>query len=267
MLAVLKKKSRFIKYAFACLIVAIVLYLFGTTAPEINAALSVTPRYTFPLPRDVKHVIIDIGLYNNIIRPRAGEFVIAVDASLKEIEANKLSTMCSTTNCILLNAAIGKGPGPFVDLHQSERPGGSSHITNFDPNVWPMELRPAVVPLISLKTIIDAVPKEIPIVLCKLDTNGNDVYVINSAETSLKRCSRIVMEIVGPQDGTGPPDQYERAIEITKKLGFRLDPRYLSAKRQSGSYDLYFERPEARNQPDTSDLYHDPSTFVPLSSD
>ena len=107
----------------------------------------------------------------------------------------------------------------------------------------------------------------VPIVLCKLDTNGNDVYVINSAETSLKRCSRIVMEIVGPQDGTGPPDQYERAIEITKKLGFRLDPRYLSAKRQSGSYDLYFERPEARNQPDTSDLYHDPSTFVPLSSD
>lgn len=265
------------KYSFACVTLMVtMIYCLGTIEPacEISTSSPLLPAgykirrestadtvpeistYTFPLPGDVKHVIIDIGLYNTIIRPRAGEFVIAIDASLKEIEANKLSTMCATTNCILLNTAIGEGPNPFVDLHQSERPGGSAHITNFDPNVWPMELRPAVVPLNSLKTIIDAIPQELPIILCKLDTNGNDVDVLDSAGTSLKRCLRVVMEIVGPQDGTGPPDQYERAIAITKKHGFRLDPLYPSAKQQSGSYDLNFERPEARHQPDTSELYH-----------
>ena len=228
---------------------ALVAYVRDTKGSKVLASVPQTPLYTFPLPSSVRHVIVDIGLYNSIVTPREGEFVIAVDASLREIEASKLSTSCETLgSCLLISAAVGSSTHPFVNLQQSQRSGGSSHITNFDSAIWPMEMRPAVVPLISLKTLIDAVPRNIPIILCKTDTNGNDGAVLHSAGDSLRRCLLIIMEIVGPRDGTGPPDQYETAIEVTRKCGFRLDPRYSGVKQESGSYNLYFDRPPGPNQ-------------------
>lgn len=251
------KKSLSFKFVLPTIICLLYLSFGGNLFKQkVQDPLAVTQRYTFPVPTRVRHVIIDIGLYNNIIEPRRGEFTIAIDASLREIDENSLSSKCeSYGSCLLLNAAIGEGNSdPFVNLHQSIRPGGSSHITNFDSSKWPMELRPAVVPLVSLKTIIDAVPQELPIILCKTDTNGNDVGVLKSAGTSLTRCLHIILEIVGPEDGTGPPDQYEKALDIALSHGFRLDPLYASAKQESGSYNLYFKRPEAQNFPDIKDL-------------
>jgi len=206
-----------------------------------SVEMPTAPRYVFPLPPEVRSVIIDIGLYDSIVQPTEGEFVIAIDASLREIERFKLSTRCQGLgSCLLINAAIGKDRTPFVNLQQSQREGGSSHITNYDPTVWPMELPPAVVPVFSLQTVIDSIPPAVTIELCKTDTNGNDVYVIESARASLKRCRHLVMEIVGPRDGTGPPDQYERAIRITQSLGFHFDPKYPSDRHDSGSYNLFF---------------------------
>ena len=208
---------------------------------------STAPHYVFPLPNEVRGVIIDIGLYDDIVQPKEGEFVIAIDASLREIEKFKLSTMCQRLGaCLLINAAIGQGGKPFVNLQQSKREGGSSHITNYDPTVWPMELSPAVVPVFTLQTVIDSIPPQLTINLCKTDTNGNDVYVIESAGASLQRCRHLVMEIVGPRDGTGPPDQYERAIQITQRLGFQFDPNYPSDRQDGGSYNLFFIHASAK---------------------
>merc|ERR1719456_564057 len=123
--------------------------------------------------------MIDIGLYDSILKPEPDEFVIAIDASLREIERFKLFSQCNEIQrCTLINAAIGKSEDKFISLHQSAREGGSSHITNFNPEVWPMEMRDVAVPVISLKDVIDAVPSDIPISLCRTDTNGNDGYVI-----------------------------------------------------------------------------------------
>ena len=213
---------------------------------------SAAPRYVFPLPAEVHSVIIDIGLYDSIVQPKEGEFVIAIDASLREIEKFQLSTMCqSLGSCLLINAAIGIDRNPFVNLQQSNREGGSSHITNYDPTVWPMELSPAVVPVFSLQTVIDSIPPTVNIDLCKTDTNGNDVYVIESAGATLQRCRHLVIEIVGPRDGTGPPDQYERAIRITQRLGFQFDPNYPSDRHDSGSYNLFFMHASAKGRSET----------------
>lgn len=197
--------------------------------------------YALPFPPEIKSVMIDVGLYNSILEPKADEWVVAVEASVREIERFKLHSKCEKLQrCHLINAAVGESNDTFTTLHQSTREGGSSHITNFDPKVWPMDMAPAVVPVISLKSLIDAVPSSLPISLCKTDTNGNDVYVIKSAGPSLQRCQRLTMEIVGNKDGTGPKDQYETALSFTKEQGFVLAPGLASDQRDSGSYNLFF---------------------------
>jgi hypothetical protein len=105
-----------------------------------------------------------------------------------------------------------------------------------------MEMRPAVVPVISLKTLIDAIPHTLQLSMCKTDTNGNDVYVIESAGRAIRRCLRVTCEVVGPHDGTGPPDQYERVVHMMHAQGFRFADGFPSEKRLNGSYDLRFIR-------------------------
>jgi hypothetical protein len=210
-----------------------------------NSNTVVSSEYKFPIPGGISKVMIDIGLYSDILPPEEGELVIAVDASAREIERNKLYTLCANLQrCLLINAAVGKSDDMFVTLHQSNRKGGSSHITSFDDKVWPMELKPAIVPIMSLKTLIDSVPSHLPIPLCKLDTNGNDGNIIKSAGSSLERCQRLTMEIVGDLDHTGPQGQYETALSVMSAHGFQLAPGKPSAKRAQFSYNIYFVRPE-----------------------
>lgn len=213
--------------------------------PEAPKAFQVT------IPNGTKKVMIDIGLYNKILQPEPDEFVIAIDASLREIERNRLFSLCSgIQRCTLINAAVGKSEDVLVNLHQSKREGGSSHITTYDANVWPMEMRDAIVPVISLEKIIESVPSDIPISLCKTDTNGNDVYVLESAGQSLKRCQRLTVEIVGNKDGTGPADQYETVQRLATAQGFQFAKNKVSTKRDHGSYNVYYVRPEIADMTD-----------------
>lgn len=212
--------------------------------------------YQFPVPAGIRSVSIDIGLYDSIIEPLDDELVIAVDASLREVERFKLASKCyEMKRCLLINAAVGSSLVPFATLHQSKREGGSSHITNYDSTIWPMDMRPAVVPLLSLKTIIDAVPPNMPINMCKTDTNGNDVYVVESAGNTIRRCLRLTIEIVGPEDGTGPPDQYERIMDLMNSMGFKLAPGFPAEKQQRGSYDLRFIGPNFDSNTEVHTFY------------
>ena len=223
--------------------VSVIAYLVHTGARSQSPVRRRSTWYEFPIPKGIRQVSIDIGLYNSIMEVAVDEFVIAIDASLREVERFKLASKCyDMRRCLLINAAVGLPISPFVTLHQSEREGGSSHITNYDSSVWPMEMRPATVPLISLKTVIDSVPQHLTISKCKTDTNGNDILVIDSAGESIRRCRTVTIEIVGPEDGTGPPDQYERAMRIMTQMGFEPADGYSSAKQLQGSYDLHFSR-------------------------
>jgi len=202
-------------------------------------------KYQWSFPENVNQVMIDIGLYKMILQPKADEWVIAVDASVREIERFKLHSMCyEIDRCWLINAAVGDSQDTFILLRQSKREGGSSHVNAGDSQKWPMEMKSAIVTIISLKTLIDAVPGHLPIPLCKTDTNGNDLAVIISAGESLKRCERITMEIVGNADHVGPVDQYEKAIEVASAQGFQLAPGKPSKKKGGGSYNLFFVRPD-----------------------
>jgi len=196
-------------------------------------------------PQNINSVMIDIGLYNVILPPKADEWVVAVDASVREIERFKLHSKCDELDrCWLLSAAVGNSQDKFITLRQSKRMGGSSHINGGDSSRWPMEMRSAIVPIVSLKTLIDAIPDHLPIPLCKTDTNGNDLAVIISAGESLKRCQRLTMEIVGNADHVGPVDQWDKAIAVATAQGLQLAPGKSSKKKASGSYNLYFCRPE-----------------------
>jgi len=199
--------------------------------------------YQFKFPPGITKVTIDIGLYSQIIEPQADEWVVGVDASVREIERFKLHSLCESLNrCWLINAAVGSSEDPLITLRQSAREGGSSHINAGASSVWPMDMKSAIVPILSLKTLIDAIPEQYTIPLCKTDTNGNDLMVVTSAFESLRRCERVTMEIVGNHDEVGPRDQYEKAIDVMKSHGLDLAPGKPSGKQDAGSYNLYFAR-------------------------
>ena len=93
----------------------------------------------------------------------------------------------------------------------------------------------SVVPMIPMKTILDAVPPRLRISLCKIDTNGNDVLVLRSAGDALRRCEQVRMEIVGEGQG-GPLHQHRAALALFRSLGFA---RYAKAEPLwKGQYDL-----------------------------
>ena len=93
----------------------------------------------------------------------------------------------------------------------------------------------AVVTMIPFKTILDAVPAHLPIALCKIDTNGNDVLVLRSAGEALRRCEKVRMEIVSEGQG-GPLHQHRAALSLFRSLGFA---RYARGDEiWKGQYDL-----------------------------
>ena len=220
--------------------------------------------FMFRLPSSTQSVIIDIGLYDDILRPAPGQHVIAIEASMREAMRFDLPAKCEALqNCTLIMAAVGDGTDRLVDLWESHRPFGSATITSSNPRYWtaqlhtchrsvvngsialplycparrqwPMDRGFAVVPMIPFKAVIDAVPAHLSIALCKLDTNGNDVLVLRSAGYALRRCEEVRMEIVSGGQG-GPLHQHRAALSLFRSLGFA---RY--ARREEvwkGQYDL-----------------------------
>ena len=90
--------------------------------------------FTFRLPHSTQSVIIDVGLYDEILRPAPGQHVIAIEASLREaVHFNLLSKCEALQNCTLIMAAVGDGSDRLVDLWESHRPFGSATITSSDP--------------------------------------------------------------------------------------------------------------------------------------
>jgi len=188
---------------------------------KIRSGKASFDSFKLSFPPGIKQVIIDIGLLNSILTPRPMEWVVGVDASVREATKFNLHGKCAALKrCTLILAAVGDGISRFVTLWESSRVGGSANIVGTDATMWPMELAPATVPLISLKNLIDAVPDHLPIKLCKSDTNGNDVFVLKSAGSSLRRCQQICIEIIGDQTGGGPKGQYQQALTIGQEHGF-----------------------------------------------
>tara|TARA_B100001989_G_C24542669_1_gene468589 strand:+ start:542 stop:1336 length:795 start_codon:yes stop_codon:yes gene_type:complete len=177
--------------------------------------------FQFRFGKNIDSVVVDIGLYNGIIKPSLGQHVIALEASLREATKFKLQEKCELlVNCTLIMAAVGDGTDKFVQLWESFRPHGSATITSTNPKIWPADRSVSVVPLVSLKSIIEAIPVKYKISKCKIDTNGNDALVLKSASNAIQRCEEVQVEVVEGGQG-GPLHQHRAVVKILLKNGFQ----------------------------------------------
>jgi len=178
--------------------------------------------YKFEFPRNVKRVVVDIGLANKILQPKDPDtWVIAVEASRKEMMDNQLVDLCAKfQNCIMLHAAVSNSVG-FLQFFETSRIGGSS-VDAGDPDLWPMDLGSVLSPVIPLRLILDAIPDHLEIVFCKTDTNGNDHKVLRSAGKSIAKCSSHLRAEFINNGQAGKACQEESAIEFMEQNGFSI---------------------------------------------
>lgn len=203
--------------------------------PQVSWTPSVLPRFNteaelntipvaskFQFPANVKRVVVDIGLANKILQPKDPDtWVIAVEASRKEMRTNKLSELCARfKNCILLHSAISNSVG-FLQFFETSRIGGSS-VDAGDPDLWPMDMGSVLSPVIPLRFIMEAIPDHIDVVFCKTDTNGNDHKVLRSAGPSIARCHKHLRAEFINNGQAGKACQEESAIEFMETNGFSV---------------------------------------------
>lgn len=159
---------------------------------------------------------LDIGIAGEFLYGENPKdfFNIPIEASHKEIHRNALLAECRTfNNCHMFMAAISTGTG-ILQFLQTERHGGNSLDTPAD--VWPMDFKSCLVPVLPLKILLDAIPKSVEFKTSKTDTNGNDHRVLRSAGDAITRVSNWEVEFI--IDGTaGPRCQFENAWEFMTK--------------------------------------------------
>jgi len=171
----------------------------GVVQPGQNSIAFQKPQ-PLDFPDRIKYAQIDIGLFSEIL-PAANQntVVLAVEASVKVIFQNELPKTCTESpNCLLLNAAVGTGG--LRKFLQTVRPGGDSLIDTSkaaDGETWPMDAGFILVPTLPMSIIINAIPENLPLVNCKIDTNGNDLEALKSAGDVIKRCHTVDVEVIG----------------------------------------------------------------------
>jgi len=181
------------------------------------------------LPDGVTDAIIDIGLADSTYSPPEGRktttVAIVVEASLKEVQQNRLIQRCHQrqTGCIFVHGAVTnlQKLGKLVQFWQTTRSGGNALDLPSMTSRWPMELGSSLVPMMTFKILLDSISPEIGLFWCKTDTNGNDHRVLRSAGPGLKRCKVVEAEFI--LDGSsGPLCQEESAVEHMQSIGYKM---------------------------------------------
>jgi len=199
-----------------------------------------------------RKVLLDIGLADSILEGAGPDtVVIAVDASQKEMLVNELVEMCHnrTDRCIFFHAALSNtqdwdpaGEEPLqnrvVQFWQTAREGGNS-LDLPDKDLWPMDMGASLVPVLPLKVLLDAVPRQVPFEHCKTDTNGNDGRVLKSAAESIKRCPDVKVEFI-VSGAAGPSCQKEAGFAFMERQGFDGVTRLMND--EYGYHDVLFTK-------------------------
>lgn len=155
-----------------------------------------------PFPPECKRLIINIGSWKDPpVLDDTGTYTIAVEAMLKTA-----ATIKAHPRLFVITAAISgqSGLAPFF-AYGDGLPGSSSLSeakdahegwTKVDSDVPPV----SYVPTLTLKTLLDSIPKDIQIILLKTDTQGWDDVVLRSAGGAIRRVQVIQSEVMCPSN-------------------------------------------------------------------
>jgi FkbM family methyltransferase len=192
----------------------------------------------FVIAENVEHILFDIGAsftavnsYNNI---NENVFIVAVEPDprawisyfslfwhtdegknqnkLHRSEIYPINPQKYFHNFVFIPCAIVNSADKFIELHLSLRTGANSVLEISDDwNFMKSELNPITVPCMTLENLINMVPEDRRISAVKIDCQGYDDKVIQSAGKSIERVDFLSVEC-----GTHESNQYKNSYSVDK---------------------------------------------------
>ena len=206
----------------------------------------------FHFPKSAKRVWIDVGsdwttftsrslevwpgLKWSYGRSSAREFIESRDLYAIAIDANKLyfRELSRFRRVLPIFGAVTEADGEILFNHYVAPgassvlyPGASALGSPGIPDSCTQILYSETVPSYRLDTILRKIPKNLVIEFLKVDTQGNDLKVVQSAGVELQRVMRVMLEVQDTRDGNPDfykdQDTYTDAVDFMASEGFWLN--------------------------------------------
>jgi FkbM family methyltransferase len=192
----------------------------------------------FLFPEGTKSIVIDIGQHVSPILPKSSsEFVIGFEAILERYKDNVAKNR-HVANKLFIPMAVGKEDGMlmFKELAASE---ASSLLdvnedaisdrlkvlkeNNYDAGKDPFEIKyKYFLPVTALKHVIERIPDHITLSFLKIDTQGNEMQVLQGAGP-LKRFQSIMAEVTVKKQFYKDSASEAEMLTFMRNAGFELD--------------------------------------------
>jgi FkbM family methyltransferase len=182
------------------------------------------PAFLLSFPPEAKKLIINVG--SNDDPPISSDpsiYTIGVEPVLKTAARIK-----PNPKLFVITAAIGprQGLAKFFTYANGGVASSLSEAENFNWAYTPDGYPPVLfVPVITLKTLLEAIPPEIVIVYLKIDAEGWDLDVVESAGDSISRAQTVQTEILCYKAFQGQRTNWPDVEKILTGLGFASDPQ------------------------------------------
>ena len=208
--------------------------------PKVLEYFQFDPRnpQKFMFPEGTKSIVIDIGQHVSPILPKSSsEFVIGFEAILERYKDNVAKNL-NVPNKLFIPMAVGKEDGMlmFKELVASEA--SSLLDVNEDAvidrlkilkqNNYPVESDPFQVkykyfiPVTSLNHVIERIPDHISLSFLKIDTQGNEMQVLQGAGP-LNRFQSIMAEVTMKKKFYKDSASAAELLTFMKNAGFEPD--------------------------------------------
>lgn len=183
------------------------------------------PQPLLQLPPNATRIIINIG--SNKDPPVSHDpttYTIAFEPVIKTA-----SLITPHPRVLVVCAAVGPQPGLAVFYTYAKEGEASSLSQAADPSVWwaviPEGFPPvSLVPVLTLRTVLEAIPRHLEIVYLKIDAEGMDLEVIESAGDAITRAQVVQCEIHCKPVFKNTRTTFATVNAVLEPLGF-TDPR------------------------------------------